>query len=210
MNKQEDDNYVCLVYNTYYHTCTRENLFPGLYIYILYKNKIIKTMLESVFIKNNKNSPINYLNKINSFKNNKSFNFKSGINIIIGSNGSGKSTLIKLISMYTLCENSIGSEIPLNNMLNFPRLFYSTSHILNEKQKEEFYDGVEIKHDYLTKVFKLKLNTELKEYEANENLENFSLRFNNISNSVGEQTIGSIQHFLILFLIKLMIIVFQY
>lgn len=51
-------------------------------------------MIQSIEIKNNENLPINYVSDLDSFRNGIKYEFKKGINIIVGKNGSGKSTLL--------------------------------------------------------------------------------------------------------------------
>ena len=54
-------------------------------------------MIKRIDFTNINNSPISYLNDIDSFNKNKSISFKSGINVVVGLNGCGKTTLLNLI-----------------------------------------------------------------------------------------------------------------
>lgn len=60
-------------------------------------------MTTKVIINDNTQTPLSHLHKLDAFKNGKEYEFKPGINIIIGRNGCGKSTLMNLIALYTLC-----------------------------------------------------------------------------------------------------------
>ena len=52
-------------------------------------------MIEKIVIRDNKKSPVRYLPEIPLFKNGKVFEFKPGVNVIVGKNGCGKTTLMK-------------------------------------------------------------------------------------------------------------------
>ena len=54
-------------------------------------------MVTKVVIKDNKKSPVGYISSLKNFKNGSTFEFKDGVNVIVGENGSGKTTLMKLI-----------------------------------------------------------------------------------------------------------------
>lgn len=139
-------------------------------------------MIESITIKDNKRTPFRYAPKIKAFRNGSEFVFKPGVNVIIGQNGSGKSTLLNMIKKYTLCENSMCSEVP-NEALSFPDIFDDEDQVL---------DGVSIKADYAGKVFNLLQQSEMNNYDALKNSHNFSLYMNGASSSSGEKNIGAI------------------
>jgi len=61
-------------------------------------------MIAKMTIKDVKNLPLYYTDKIPFFVNGRKIEFTKGINIIVGPNGCGKSTLLKLIAMYFHCE----------------------------------------------------------------------------------------------------------
>ena len=52
-------------------------------------------MVTKVIIKNNEKSPLNYLPDLDNFSNGSEFEFKSGVNIIVGENGCGKTTILE-------------------------------------------------------------------------------------------------------------------
>ena len=53
-------------------------------------------MVTKVVINNNGDTPIEYLSGLGAFKNGKTYEFKPGVNIIVGKNGCGKTTLMNL------------------------------------------------------------------------------------------------------------------
>lgn len=140
-------------------------------------------MITSIEVIDNTYTPLMYLKELESFKNGIKYEFKRGINIIVGPNGCGKSTLIKLISSFTFCENTMVTELP-KEVIEYPRIFKdNTENILN---------GVKIHHDYLGVVFRYKPSIEMKETDVTSYFENFSLYLNSSSASVGEKTLEGI------------------
>ena len=133
-------------------------------------------MITSVEFTDVNDCPHHYIKDV--FKNGDVFNFKDGVNIIIGKNGSGKSTLLNLISMYTLCETTMMSAVP-SNAIEYPRIF---------KDDNTVYNGVLIHHDYISKVFKYKPAIEMNNDEAQQNFTNFNLYINTVKASCGEGT----------------------
>ena len=54
-------------------------------------------MITKVVIRDNEKTPISYLPKLKNFENGKIYEFKEGVNVIVGENGCGKSTILKII-----------------------------------------------------------------------------------------------------------------
>lgn len=140
-------------------------------------------MIQSIEIKNNENLPINYVSDLDSFRNGIKYEFKKGINIIVGKNGSGKSTLLKLISYYGLCTNSLYSKV--GNTLNLMELFNTESNFL--------YDGIDIRSDYLGVIYHYLTKTEMTQESILGSFEGFSLNYLNIRSSTGESTLNSLE-----------------
>lgn len=67
-------------------------------------------MLQRVLIKDNTNLPLSYAKDLKAFKNGIEYNFRPGINIIIGPNGCGKSTLMNILSMFFWCSSNMESD----------------------------------------------------------------------------------------------------
>lgn len=103
-------------------------------------------MIEKVVIKDNTNTPLNYLPYLPNFKNGKEYIFKEGVNIIVGENGCGKTTLLNLIRAYLLVDDTrctIGSYN--HNILKlFPNLL----------DLDKFLDGVDVYADYTRNTFR--------------------------------------------------------
>lgn len=138
-------------------------------------------MLESVIINDINKTPINYLVEIPIFQKQKQFNFKKGINIIIGPNGCGKSTLLKLISKYLLCEDKSKSECPKRG-LDFPKNLFKDISL----EAMELNDGVDIKYDYSVVSFHLRSPKEMKNEESMSNFNSFCSFITGASSSMGE------------------------
>lgn len=148
-------------------------------------------MITKVEIVNNENTPLSYLSSINGFENGKSYEFKPGINIVIGKNGCGKSTLLKLISIYCLCGGKYFSEIghdTLNPLFDFT-LDLSSDNTANLK------DGANIHCDYAGVVYNYIAQREMKNDTALKNIGNFECFFRGINSSTGESMMESLMHY---------------
>ena len=75
-------------------------------------------MVTKVVINNNEDTPIGYLPKLRAFKNGRTYEFKPGVNIIVGKNGCGKTTLMNLIRKYLLVDLSECSAGEWNSNIN--------------------------------------------------------------------------------------------
>lgn len=144
-------------------------------------------MIEKIIIKDNSKSPLNYISDIKALANGKEYNFKKGVNIIIGPNGCGKSTLLELASCYLWVHDQMQSKVS-NSINEYPNLFDRFGFTDDMK----FNDGIIVKHDYQTKAFRLRPKSDFKAEECFKSRESFGLFGNSVSSSVGEQTILSV------------------
>lgn len=139
-------------------------------------------MIESVIIKDIDKVPIRYMADIPIFQQRKKFEFKKGINVIIGPNGCGKSTLLKLISKYLLCENRNKSELP-NTGLSFPHNLFESKVCLD---KMKFNDGANVKCDFSIVSFNLRNPKEMDNEETLNSFSSFCSVYNGAKSSMGE------------------------
>ena len=131
-------------------------------------------MIQSFEIQDITKLPVGYACDI--FENGTKFDFKPGVNVIIGENGCGKSTLLKLIKSYLLCINSQESEY---DHFHLPYKF------------DEFLDGGILKADYVLKAFNLRMYDELSDNDKQKDILAFTRTMNDIRSSTGEQIINA-------------------
>lgn len=105
-------------------------------------------MVEKVVIRDNEDSPIDYLPELKAFKNGKEYVFKKGVNVIVGKNGCGKTTLMSLIQKYLLVEFSEASAGQYNCNIN------AICFGLGTKNKH-MYEGVGVYADYQRNTFRM-------------------------------------------------------
>lgn len=103
-------------------------------------------MVTKVEITDNKNTPIGYLPELKAFKNGKVYEFREGVNIIVGENGCGKTTLLNLIRKYLLVDLSECSLGMYNSNIN---------DICFGLGKKRMYDGAGVYADYQRNTFRL-------------------------------------------------------
>lgn len=103
-------------------------------------------MITEVYIRDNENTPIRYLSKLDKFKNGTKYEFKEGVNVIVGENGSGKTTLLNLIRAYLLIDDKECDKGIYNSNIN--KLFRTYN-------EEKMLDGVDVYADYERNTFRL-------------------------------------------------------
>lgn len=147
-------------------------------------------MIFEVEIVDNKKSPLNYLENLETFSNGKVFKFKKGINIIVGKNGSGKSTLIKLISHYMLCKDSMVSSIPKETF----KLASFFDSVFGNNDEPSLLDGVKVKSDYSGVAYHFLSEKDLSKNSdsALENIDQFECFLNSNNLSTGETVLYSL------------------
>lgn len=142
-------------------------------------------MITKVQITDNSKLPLKYAKELDAFKNGKEYNFKGGVNVIIGKNGSGKTTLMKMIAMYMLCNDSLCSRLP--NFANYGAL--KLNDIFNE---EELLDGIKIMADYAGVVYNCLAHNEMKNEDILDNVTNMNYYLSNKGASTGETIVNSV------------------
>ena len=143
-------------------------------------------MITKVVIKDNKNAPLHYLSDLSAFKNGKEYEFKSGVNIIVGKNGCGKTTLMKLIEKYCLVDKDECSTGAYNGNISGLFALYGVNGF------DAFYDGVDVYADYARNIFRLCHANERQGEQVMEDFDTFTKFFTQIKSSTGEGVIVSL------------------
>ena len=138
-------------------------------------------MITEVKITDNTSLPLAYSNNIAALSNGATFQFKNGINIIIGKNGCGKTTLLKNIANYLLCDNNLYSKLPNFNIFGEALKLNS----LFDKDNK-LKDGMNILCDYAGVVYNYMPNGETNNNLLN-SFENIGYYFQSKNTSTGER-----------------------
>ena len=139
-------------------------------------------MIHKVVIRDNTKSPIPYLSDLPAFKNGMVYEFKPGVNVIVGENGCGKTTLMKLIERYCMVDKRECDTGMFNS--NIRNLFGWT---------EDFLDGVDVYGDYQRNIFRLCHMAEKSSDDALRNADAFSEHFTQLHSSTGEGVVVAMQ-----------------
>ena len=132
-------------------------------------------MVERVVIRDNRNAPLHYLSDLDAFKNGTEYEFKPGVNVIVGENGSGKTTLLKLIERYLLVDKTecglgmYGSV--MRDLVGF---------------KEVVPDGVGVYADYDKNTFRLCHKAEKNDDDIMSSFSAFGEAYMQMHSSTGE------------------------
>ena len=141
-------------------------------------------MLKRIKITDNQKTSLNYLSEV--FSNGTEFNFKPGINIMVGGNGCGKSTLMKLLYNYLLCSNSCSTQTP--NVSDIHEIISD----LFSNNTGKLFDGVVIEHDYQGVAFRLRPSIEVEgDRNVLSSLETFTSKYDQYHSSVGESMLNA-------------------
>lgn len=144
-------------------------------------------MITKVQITDNSKLPLKYAKELDAFKNGKEYNFKGGVNVIIGKNGSGKTTLMKMIAMYMLCNDSLCSRLP--NFANYGALKLND---IFKHDEAELLDGIKIMADYAGVVYNCLAHNEMKDEDILYNVTNMNYYLSNKGASTGETIVNSV------------------
>ena len=140
-------------------------------------------MIEKVVIRNNKRTPVGYLPDLPAFKNGKEYNFKPGVNIIVGRNGSGKTTLMKIIEAYLLVDKNECSIGKFNSNINM---------LFNSFIDANLLDGADVYADYRKNTFRLCHKDEKNNDDILSSGKAFFEHFEQVRSSTGEGVVMAI------------------
>ena len=137
-------------------------------------------MITKVAIRDNRRCPVGWACSVPGLENGKTYEFKPGINIIVGENGSGKSTLMEIIRRYLLVDYTQCSTGVYNSTLNK----------LNDKAH---LDGVDVFGDYRKNTFRLCHRDEIGSLDClNEDFGTIGTVFQQNNSSTGESVLVGI------------------
>lgn len=144
-------------------------------------------MIGKVTIADNKMLPrrMQYAAGLDAFADGREYDFRPGINIIIGRNGCGKSTLLNMIKCYMWCKDSWMSQIP-REAFRFPEIF--------RDEDNSIYDGIRIQSDYAAVVYNYIPSKEMSHDDISSSVARVSLYIDCCSASTGEQQLESLGH----------------
>lgn len=132
-------------------------------------------MIQKVTISDNKKAPFHYIQELGAFKNGTTYEFKSGVNIIVGKNGCGKSTLMKLIQSYLMVGYEECDRGSYN--INVRRLYGFA---------EEIPDGIDVYADYDKNTFRVSHFGEKSEDDTLRSFRDFGTTYVQSHSSTGE------------------------
>lgn len=142
-------------------------------------------MVTKVVIRDNTKSPIRYIADLKAFKNRTEYEFKPGVNIIVGENGSGKTTLMNLIKKYLVVDYTECFRGDYNCNIN---ALFRTFH------NDAMLDGVDVYADYTKNTFRLSHEDEKAHNDAMKTFEDFGTFFDQNNSSTGEGVLVALNY----------------
>lgn len=142
-------------------------------------------MVTKVVITDNANSPLRYISELKAFKNGTEYEFKPGVNIIVGENGSGKTTLMNLIRKYLVVDFTECFRGDYNHNINA---------LFRTFENKDMLDGVDVYADYAKNTFRLSHAGEKAQNEAMTTFEEFGSFFDQKHSSTGEGVLVAIDY----------------
>lgn len=141
-------------------------------------------MVTKILIGDNTRTPLYYLSDLNAFKNGKVYEFKPGVNIVVGENGSGKTTLLNLIKKYLVVDYTECYRGDYNCNINDLFKFCN----------ETMLDGVDVYADYVRNTFRLSHSGEKLMNDGLKTFEEFGALYEQMHSSTGEGVLFAINH----------------
>lgn len=142
-------------------------------------------MVTKVVIRDNTKSPIHYIADLGTFKNGTEYEFKAGVNVIVGENGSGKTTLMNLIKNYLCVDYTECFRGDYNCNIN---------ELFKTFRNDGMLDGVDVYADYVRNTFRLSHAGEKVGQDAMKTFEDFGAMFDQRESSTGEGVIIAINY----------------
>lgn len=136
-------------------------------------------MIHSIKIEDNRKSAVHYIAELPQFANGTAYDFKEGVNIIVGENGSGKTTLLNIIRTYLLVDNQECSKGLFNCNIN-------------RIARHNPFDGVSVVADYKRNTFRLPHHDEEKSDDILQDAHTFARFVEQNSASTGEGVVIAI------------------
>jgi|LSPY01.1.fsa_nt_gi ABC-type Mn2+/Zn2+ transport system ATPase subunit len=146
-------------------------------------------MITKLEIVDDKNTPLSYLYNLKLPS--KEFEFKEGLNLIIGRNGSGKTSLLNLIRNYTLCFSGQCSSFP-SDALKISNNLMNQSFSFSKVKKPTMKNGVRIFSDYKKAVLNFRTPDMIANHEWCDNETNFFQSLISSQASAGQGQIGAL------------------
>lgn len=125
-------------------------------------------MIKSIeFSSKAKTNPFGYETTLPALKG-KKFEFKPGLNVIVGTNGCGKTSLLNVIRYLTFCNGSFSSDISRGHS----EWQMHRSHVF----ERGYWRDVVLKADYKMAVWNLRKNGDFESHDFSSSVENFQQR----------------------------------
>jgi hypothetical protein len=114
----------------------------------------------------------------------KTYEFKQGLNVIVGKNGCGKTALLNVIRKLTFCDGTYSSDFVRGH----------GEYMLHRKNNYEcgYWQDAKLVGDYTYSVWNLRKNEDVAEYDWCSSSENLAQRFGEKDLSAGQQVYRSL------------------
>ena len=142
-------------------------------------------MVTKVTIRDNTRSPLRYIADLETFSNGREYEFKPGVNVIVGENGCGKTTLLNLIRTYLCVDYTECFRGDYNHNINKLFRTYTNDAIL---------DGVDVFADYTKNTFRLSHSDEKARNNALKTAAEFGAFMDQNNASTGEGVLVAINY----------------